>query len=149
MYPYEAKHAAISYELLDSGLIDMSWVVPTTPLANFNRTGDEETYRQEYFNFLMSPVVFCQLNAELLKSDGYESDVLFMHYSMMEKEMLYPKFLRNFIVNYLEVPGKYIVKYKNYSGFNKKFDFETFKRIEKNYRISSNKLNEVNSVLFD
>lgn len=122
-----AKFLAISSDLCEEqGMVDGSWLIPPpNAVDSYYNTGDKQNYREQYYRFLSSPRINHFLNLELIAADGIDTDVTFMCYSEMEKDMLYPKFLRHFIIENLGIPKKYVVKYKNYTGKNKRFDKET------------------------
>lgn len=148
-YQENAKYLAISSDLLEvPGMADGSWLLP--PVSAFTcycNTGDKQKYRENYYRFLSSPRICHFLNLEIIASDGIDSEVTFMCYSKMESEMLYPKFLRHFIIENLEIPKKYVVKYKNYAGKNKKFDKETREKFDKHVAQMMNKFDESIEIL--
>lgn len=148
-YHKNSKYLAISSELLSiSGIVDASWLIPTvSSITNYQQTGDEEKYREDYYRYLSSPRIAHFLNLEILASDGFGSDVTFFCYSKLEKELLYPKFLRHFIIENLEVPKKYVLKYKNYQGKNKKFDSYTKTAIETRVYKLAKKFDETVDIL--
>ena len=148
-YQEDAKYLAISSDLLEvPGMIDGSWLLPpATALFCYFKTGDKQKYRENYYRFLSSPRICHFLNLEILASDGIDSEVTFLCYSKMESEMLYPKFLRHFIIENLEIPKKYVVKYKDYTGKNKKFDKDTRGKFDKHAAQMLNKFDESTEIL--
>lgn len=145
----DAKFLAISSDLCEKpGMVDGSWLIPPpSALDSYYNTGDKQKYRENYYRFLSSPRINHFLNLELIAADGLDTDVTFMCYSEMEKDMLYPKFLRHFIIENLEIPKKYVVKYKNYTGKNKQFDKETRKLLDKHATQMMSKFEESVEIL--
>ena len=148
-YRKNSKYLAVSSELLDiAGMVDASWLIPTvSSIADYQQTGDDEKYREEYYRYLSSPRIAHFLNLEILAADGIGSGVTFFCYSKLEKELLYPKFLRHFIIENLEIPKKYVLKYKNYQGKNKTFDDYTRTVVETRVSKLAKKFDETVDIL--
>lgn len=148
-YQKNVKYNAISSELLDElGFVDASWLIPTvSSITNYQQTGDKDVYREDYYRYLSTPRIAHFLNLEILASDGINSIVTFFCYSEMEKDLLYPKFLRHFIIDNLEIPKKYVLKYKNYQGKNKWFDAYTRQSVEERVSRLAKKFDETVDIL--
>ena len=85
------------------------------PLLNH---GEEDEYKQNYLHYLSDPRVRHMLVMYLYMS--IDTPVFFIC-SKAEKDLKYLKFIREYIIDYLGIPKKYCIKYKD---FKKNIDMD-------------------------
>lgn len=102
---------------------------PGDILADFIDDGNGGKYQTEYYTYLRDPRVHYML---LLLIYQASSELLFFVYSNAEKDLQYPKFLKNHIVNLLEcynIDTKCVTSYKKFDGKKRKFDKAEIQKI--------------------
>jgi hypothetical protein len=145
------KHLAISYELLGGnydGFIDASWVLPPPNIQNdYINSGDLNTYVEQYYEYLNSPMMLFNISFEIIASDGMVNDVAFLYYTDSEKELLYPSLFRRFLIDNLDIPKKFMCKYSKFDGKFKKIDEDTSKKIWLIFEENKGKAKELAEVI--
>lgn len=95
---------------------------PGDVMASYIDTGDKSVYQIDYCKYLRDPRVHYMLLLLIYQSS---MELMFFVNSASEKELLYPKFLKESIIQILEnygIDSKYVVGYKKFDGKKKKFD---------------------------
>ena len=109
-------YIAVSSELLKYAdwMGDSSMLIPPPDaVMHYIGDGNKEVFREEYYQYLSDPRIVMVLGLRIYQADN---DNVFFCYSKMEKEMGYPKLLRKFIIDNLEIPKEFVVKYKDFDG---------------------------------
>lgn len=118
---------SISDELDNKGLLEGRQFLPLeSAIAKFIEQGDADKYEMEYSRYLSDPRVFYMLILHVYRSS---TENVFFVCSEAEKEFLYPKFLKNFIIDTFRIDKKFVVSYKKFDGKKKSWDEATIKRI--------------------
>lgn len=78
--------------------------------------GNKDKFQEDYWHYLNDPRVKYMLLLQLLKSADHH---LFYVSSTMEKEMRYPKYLKEFLTDTIGIDEKYVTSYKKFSGGKK------------------------------
>ena len=126
-------------------MVDASYFVPPIEVINeYLNIGDIEKYVLSYKRYLSQPNMTRLIILSILMSD--ELPGIYFHYDDISKNLLYPKILRDFMINNLNIPKSIIVKYKEFNNI-----LRLPKRIyeELSYKISllENKCDEMFDIL--
>ena len=109
----EATFVGISDEVKGDWLTMGKHLLPPPDiLGMYIESGDKDRYRMDYWRYLTDPRVRYML---LLNVYQASTELLFFVHSEYEKELKYPKYLREFIIESLNVDSKYVITYKKFS----------------------------------
>ena len=125
--------------------IDASWAVPPPDiLIPYLNEGNKDKFREGYYRYLSDPRVAYLIYLTLIKSD---EKVTFFCYKDMEYDLHYPKFLRKFVIEHLEISKKFVVKYEDFTGKNKHMSDKDICNLIKRAEELRKKVKEIDSVL--
>lgn len=141
-------YIGVSNDLLGTRdwIADSSMLIPPPDVVmHYLSDGNKARFREEYYQYLSDPRIMFFLGLRIYQAD--KEDVFFC-YSSMEKDMGYPKMLRQFIIDNLDMPKDFVVKFKNYNPEDRyKLKAKTYNRLMEFLNETKKKANEALDVM--
>src|SRR5574344_2396830 len=126
LYP-DAVCVGITGEMRDSWLAEGAYLLPPTDvLARYVDTGDKDVFREDYWRYLSDPRVRYMLLLQVYRAT---SELMFFVCTEDEKELRYPKALKDYIIDALGIDAEYVISFKKFKK-NKKMSKEATKAIQ-------------------